>query len=184
MLFSYYDLLGCFHTFFLVSVRYPLFHCWRFLRHTLGFTKVCWTKFYATTITVFSRSAFSDFATQCSTQSFHDVAYLCITSPIFARFLRYWQVNVIRNIFACRFPRHDCFASFIKMTKCVYAIRIYNMPLSSNARSYSHHKPSTLEELYTCAKENIASGKRALYSIRFTYDRKLLYVYLWCIHFS
>ena len=39
-------------------------------------------------------------------------------------------------------------------------------------------KPSTIEELYTCAKENIASGKRALYSIRLTYDRKLVYVYL------
>ena len=27
MLFSYNDLLGCFNTFFLVSVRYPLFPC-------------------------------------------------------------------------------------------------------------------------------------------------------------
>ena len=51
-------------------------------------------------------------------KSFHDVAYLCIISPVFAKFLRYWQVNVFRNIFACRF-RHACFASFIKMTKCV-----------------------------------------------------------------
>ena len=39
--------------------------------------------------TVFSWSAFSEFATQCSTQSFHEVAYLCITSSVFARFLRY-----------------------------------------------------------------------------------------------
>ena len=29
-------------------------------------------------------------------------------------------------------------------------------------------KPSTLEELYTCAKENIASGKRALYTLHMT----------------
>ena len=123
-MFSYNDLLGCFHTFFLVSVRYPLFHCWRFLRHTLGFTKVCWTKFYATTLTAFSRYAFSEFASQCSTQSFYEVAYLCITCPVFARFLRYWQVNVFRNIFTCRFPSHACFASFIKMTKCVYVIRV------------------------------------------------------------
>ena len=106
MLFSYNDLLGCFHTFFRVSVRYPLFHCWRFLRHTLGFTKVCWTKFYAITLTVFSRWAFSEFATQCSTQSFHEVAYLSIIRPVFPRFLRYWQLDVFRNMFACRFPRH------------------------------------------------------------------------------
>ena len=119
------DLLGCFYTFFPVRVRYPLFHCWRFLRHTLGFTKVCWTKFYATMLTVFSWSAFSEFATQFSTQSFHEVAHLCITSPVFAMFLRYWQVNVFRNISGCRFLRHACFASFIKMTKCVYVIRIH-----------------------------------------------------------
>ena len=43
-------------------------------------------------------------------------------------------------------------------------------------------KPSTLEKLYTCAKENIASGKRVLYSIRLTYDRKLVYVYTNDIH--
>ena len=54
--------------------------------------------------------------------SFHEVAYLCITSPVFGRFLRYWQVNIFRNIFACRFLRHACFTSFIKMTKCVYVI--------------------------------------------------------------
>ena len=63
-------LLGCFHTFFLVSVRYPLFHCWMFLRRTLGFTKFCWTKFYATMLTVFSWYVFSEFANQCSTQVF------------------------------------------------------------------------------------------------------------------
>ena len=39
-------------------------------------------------------------------------------------------------------------------------------------------KPSTLEKLYTSTKENIASGKRALHSIRLTYDRKLVYMYL------
>ena len=117
MLFSYNDLLGCFHTFFLVSVRYPLFYCWRFLRHALGFTKVCWTMFYATTLTVFSRSAFSEFATQCSTQSFHEVAYLCITSPVFARFLRNWQVNVFRNIFACSL-RFDSLRRYLESGIC------------------------------------------------------------------
>ena len=43
-------------------------------------------------------------------------------------------------------------------------------------------KSSTLEKLYTSAKENIASGKRVLYSIRLTYDRKLVYVYTNDIH--
>ena len=45
-------------------------------------------------------------------------------------------------------------------------------------------KPSTLQGRYTCTKENIASGKRALYAIRLTYERKLVYVYFCCIHFS
>ena len=35
-------------------------------------------------------SSLPEFATQCSTQFFHEVAYLCITSPVIARFLRYW----------------------------------------------------------------------------------------------
>ena len=35
-------------------------------------------------------------------------------------------------------------------------------------------KPSTLEKR---VRTGIASGKRALYSIRLTYDRKLVYVY-------
>ena len=82
-------------------------------------------KVLATTLTVSLWSAFSQFATQCSTQSFHEVAYLCKTSPVFARFLRYWQVSVFRNIFACRFPPHALFVSFVIMTKCVYVIRIY-----------------------------------------------------------
>ena len=121
--FSYYDFFGMFQyvlfcqcSISVVSLKVPEAYPWVY--------KVCWTKFYAKTLTVFSWSAFSEFASQCSTRSFHEVTYLCITSPVFARFLRYWQVSVFRNIFACRFPRHACFVSFIKMTKCVYAIRI------------------------------------------------------------
>ena len=75
MLFSYYDLLRCFHTFFLISGQCPLFHCRRFPRFGLGSTKVCWTKFYAAALTVFSRSTFSQFAPQCRTQYFHEVKW-------------------------------------------------------------------------------------------------------------
>ena len=118
-----YDLLRCFHTFILVSGRYPLFYRWRFLVYGIESTKVCWTKFKATALRVFSRSTFSQFTTECSTQSFHKVVYSSISNPVFARFLSYWQVCPFRNIFACRFPRHACFASFVKMMKCVSVIR-------------------------------------------------------------
>ena len=93
MLFSYYDSLRCFHTFLLVSGRYPLFHCRRFLRYGLGSTKVCWTKFYAIPLTVFSRSSFSGcYLMQYSV--FSEVAYLSITSHVFDRFLSCWKNNI------------------------------------------------------------------------------------------
>ena len=53
--------------------------------------------------------------------SFHEAAYLSITSSVFARFLSYWQVCLFRTIFACRFPRHACLASFFKNDEvCVF----------------------------------------------------------------
>ena len=60
----------------------------------------------------------AQFAAQLSPLSFHQVVYFSITSPVFARFLSYWQDCLFRNISACRFPRHACFASFVKMCVC------------------------------------------------------------------
>ena len=40
MLFSYNDLLRCFHTFFLVSVRYPLFHSYIYMYICIRLRKV------------------------------------------------------------------------------------------------------------------------------------------------
>ena len=53
---------------------------YRRLRRWFGSAKVCRTKFNATALTVLFRSTFSQVATQCSTQSFHEVAYLFITT--------------------------------------------------------------------------------------------------------
>ena len=104
-----------------VSIRsfWSVFGIRCFLRYDLGSTKVCWTKFYATAL---SRSTFSKFTTHCSAQSFHDVAYLSVTSPVFDKFLSYWQVCLFRNISACSFPRHAFFVSFVKTMKCVYVM--------------------------------------------------------------
>ena len=42
--------------------------------------------------------AFSEFATQCSTQSFHEVAYLCTTSPVFARFRKLASSEIFLHV--------------------------------------------------------------------------------------